>query len=278
MMHYKPKVKAPHPELIQKMQNTLREYSLNTVCETAACPNRAECYERESATFMILGDVCTRSCSFCNVKTGHGVAVEAKEPEHLASAIAALGLKYVVITSVDRDDLKDYGSKHFLSCVRAVKEKNPDIKIELLTPDFRFSQGALDTIIVSDVHKLAHNQETVRRLSKTIRPQSDYDRSLQVLEYYAKYSKSKIKSSLMVGLGESESELYEAMQELLDVGVSELTIGQYLQPTQRHHNVEKYYAPEFFEVMKQEAYRMGFCAVASGTLVRSSYFAEELGR
>jgi len=278
MMPYKPKVKAPHPAYIKKMQNTLREHQLNTVCEAAACPNRAECYERKSATFMILGDVCTRACGFCNVKTGKGVVVDADEAKRLADAIASLALAYVVITSVDRDDLNDYGAAHFAACVSAIKEKNQEIKIELLTPDFRFHIPSLDTIIASDVYKLAHNQETVRRLSKSVRPQSDYERSLRVLEYYAKHFKGRIKSSLMLGLGESENELRETMQDLLDVGVRELTIGQYLQPTPKHHKVEKYYSAEFFETMKQEAYSMGFSAVASGILVRSSYFAEELGR
>jgi len=278
-MHpFKPKVKALHPELAQKMQRVLREYKLTTVCEAAACPNRAECYAKESATFMILGDLCTRACTFCNVKTGHGLAVDTSEPERLAEAIAALGLQYVVITSVDRDDLKDYGAGHFAACVSAIKMKNPELKIELLTPDFRFHKPSLDTIIASDVYKLAHNQETVRRLSKSVRPQSDYERSLKVLEYYASHFKGRVKSSLMVGLGESEDELRETMQDLLDVGVCELTIGQYLEPTPKHHKVEKYYSAEFFEAMKQEAYSMGFCAVASGVLVRSSYFAEELGR
>ncbi len=260
------------------MQNTLREHQLNTVCEVAACPNRAECYERKSATFMILGDVCTRACGFCNVKTGKGAVVDADEAKRLADAIASLALAYVVITSVDRDDLNDYGAAHFAACVSAIKEKNPEIKIELLTPDFRFHIPSLDIIIASDVYKLAHNQETVRRLSKSVRPQSDYDRSLKVLEYYATYAKVAVKSSLMVGLGESEDELRETMQDLLNVGVRELTIGQYLQPTQKHHKVEKYYSAEFFDAMKQEAYMMGFKAVASGILVRSSYFAEELGR
>ncbi len=278
-MHYvKPKVKAPHPELIQKMNSTLQKYKLTTVCEAAACPNRVECYAKESATFMILGDVCTRACTFCNVKMGHGMSVDLSEPERLGDAIAQLQLKYVVLTSVDRDDLKDHGAGHFAKCVEAVKKRNPAIKIELLTPDFRCLQSALDTIIASDVHKLAHNQETVRRLSKSVRPQSDYERTLKVLEYYATHSKVRVKSSLMLGLGESESELQETMQDLLNVGVEELTLGQYLQPTPKHHKVEKYYKPEFFEALKQEAYAMGFKAVASGILVRSSYFAEELGK
>ena len=276
-MQYKPKIKALNPVLVEKMQNILHVNALTTVCEAAACPNRAECYARNSATFMILGDICTRACKFCNVKTGHAKSVDASEPERLARAIYELGLEYVVITSVDRDDLKDYGAGHFAACVDAIKEQNPQIKIELLTPDFKYNIKSLETIIATDVYKLAHNQETVRRLSKAVRPQSDYDRSLDVLQYYARYSPLHVKSSLMCGLGETKEELLESMKELLDVGVSELTLGQYLQPTQKHHKVEKYYSPEFFDEMKEEAYAMGFHAVASGVLVRSSYFAENLG-
>ena len=276
-MQYKPKIKALNPALVEKMQNILHVNALTTVCEAAACPNRAECYARNSATFMILGDICTRACKFCNVKTGHAKSVDASEPERLARAIYELGLEYVVITSVDRDDLKDYGAGHFAACVDAIKEQNPQIKIELLTPDFKYNIKSLETIIAANVYKLAHNQETVRRLSKAVRPQSDYDRSLDVLQYYARYSPLHVKSSLMCGLGETKEELLESMKELLDVGVSELTLGQYLQPTQKHHKVEKYYSPEFFDEMKEEAYAMGFHAVASGVLVRSSYFAENLG-
>jgi len=276
MQPFKPKVKAPAPELLHSMQTVLQNNQLTTVCEAAACPNRAECYSRGSATFMILGDVCTRACTFCNVKTGHGQKVDINEPLRLATAIQELGLKYVVITSVDRDDLKDYGAEHFAACVKSIKELNPAIKIELLTPDFRNNKASLNAVITSNTYKLAHNQETVRRLSKSVRPQSDYDRSLKVLEYYAKNSNKIIKSSLMVGLGEHEDELHESMHELLDVGVSELTIGQYLQPTPKHHKVQKYYDAQFFEDLKDEAYAMGFKAVASGILVRSSYFAEKL--
>jgi len=276
-MTYKPKVRLPDPKFLQNMQTILKSNTLTTVCEAAICPNRAECYARNSATFMILGDTCTRACAFCNVKTGHGQKVDKDEAQRLAKAIQELQLQYVVITSVDRDDLKDYGSRHFSACVAAIKEETPEIKIELLTPDFRYNTEALETIIDADAHKLAHNQETVRRLSKIVRPQSDYNRSLKVLEYYAKNSTLHVKSSLMCGLGETKEELLVTMEELLDVGVSELTLGQYLQPTLTHHKVEKYYPQEFFDDMKEEALAMGFSAVASGILVRSSYFAENLG-
>ena len=259
------------------MQYILRQNALNTVCEAAACPNRAECYERKSATFMILGPTCTRACSFCNVPTGKALPPDNSEPKRLAKAIKELGLHYVVITSVDRDDLKDFGASHFAACVTDIKEENPSIKIELLTPDFKNDSDALGIITQTGVHKLAHNQETVRCLSKIVRPQSDYDRSLRVLEFYAKHSTSIVKSSLMVGLGESETELLKTMQDLKDVGVEELTIGQYLQSSPAHHPVVKYYEPSFFEEIKKEAYKIGFSAVASGVLVRSSYFAEKLG-
>jgi len=276
-MQYKPKIKVPAPHILQNMQDILKRNMLTTVCEEAACPNRAECYARNSATFMILGDTCTRSCHFCNVKTGRGRDVDVNEPQRLARVIKELQLQYIVLTSVDRDDLKDYGSGHFAASFQAIKEENPAIKVELLTPDFKYNKNALQTIIECGANKLAHNQETVRRLSKSVRPQSDYGRSLKVLNYYATHSSLPIKSSLMCGLGETKEELLVTMKELFDVGVSELTLGQYLQPTQKHHKVEKYYPPKFFEEMKEEALGMGFRAVASGILVRSSYFAENLG-
>ena len=276
MTYYKPKVKAPNPQEIEKIVSVLQKNRLNTVCEAALCPNRAECYAKKSATFMILGNICTRACKFCNVQTGKGEKVDREEPRRLAQAIYDLQLDYVVITSVDRDDLNDYGAEHFVNCVAAVKEKNPATKVELLTPDFRYNLKSLELIVATNAHKLAHNQETVRRLSKLIRPQSDYERSLKVLNYYAKHSKKIVKSSLMVGLGESLQELKETMQELLDVGVSELTIGQYLQPSPKHYPVKKYYPQSFFDEIKEEAYNMGFKAVASGVLVRSSYNASNL--
>ncbi len=277
MTSYKPKVKAPNPEEIAKITDILGSHALTTVCEAATCPNRSECYARKSATFMILGNTCTRACKFCNVATGKPLPPDPTESQRLADAIQKLGLHYVVVTSVDRDDLKDFGASHFARCVEAIRRTSPKTKIELLTPDFKADSDALDTIIASNPDKLAHNQETVRRLSKTVRPQSDYDRSLKTLRYYADHTDTPVKSSLMLGLGESNEEIVEILRELLEAGVTQLTLGQYLQPSPAHHPVMRYYPPEFFEEMRETALSMGFSAVASGILTRSSYFAEQLG-
>ncbi len=276
-MHpYKPRVKAPDPEAIAAIRDILQEKALTTVCEAAACPNRSECYAQKSATFMILGDTCTRACTFCNVKTGRGAPPDPDEPRRLAEAIAALDLNYVVITSVDRDDLRDYGAGHFGACVEAIRKKTPHVKIELLTPDFRADTKALDTVLSARPDKLAHNQETIRRLSKSVRPQSNYDRSLATLRYYAAHSDIPVKSSLILGLGETKAELLDTMQDLLEAGVTQLTLGQYLQPSPAHHPVMHYYPQSYFDNLREIALKMGFTAVASGILVRSSYFAEQL--
>jgi len=274
MKAYKPKVRAPDPELVSRTEKILTAHALTTVCEESACPNRTECYERGTATFMILGDTCTRACRFCNVKTGRGVPPDASEPERIAKAVKAMGLKYVVITSVDRDDLPDYGAEHFAEVVAKLRVVVPEVKIELLTPDFRADTKALDTVISSAPDKLAHNEETVKRLSPSVRPQSDYARSLETLRYYAQHFSGPVKSSLMVGLGEREEELLQTMQDLYTVGVRELTLGQYLQPTSTHIPVTDYFPPEYFIYLKAKAYDIGFKAVASGVLVRSSYYAE----
>ncbi len=278
MKPYKPKVKAPDPHLIAATNDILRQNALTTVCEESACPNRTECYRRGTATFMILGDRCTRACRFCNVKTGRGVPPDPTEPSRVARAVRELGLRYVVITSVDRDDLKDYGSSHFVSVTKALKEAVPNIQIELLTPDFRADESALWQIINAKADKLSHNQETVRRLSATIRPQSDYERSLAVLRYYSKHFKGMIKSSLMVGLGENTKELIETMEDLYEAGVRELCIGQYLQPASHLIPVARYFEPSYFLRLKDIAYKIGFDAVASGVLVRSSYYADRLSK
>jgi len=274
---YKPKVKAPDPALISHTSQILRNNAITTVCEESACPNRTECYAARTATFMILGDTCTRACRFCNVKTGRGAPPDPEEPQRIANAVRELGLSYVVITSVDRDDLEDLGAGQFVAVTQVLKDALPHVKVELLTPDFKAKEALLAKIVACGADKLAHNEETVRRLSSHIRPQSDYDRSLEVLRYYAShFHNGKVKSSLMVGLGESEAELEATLHDLFAAGVRELTIGQYLQPTARHAPVAAYFSPEFFDTMAQKAYAIGFEAVASGPLVRSSYHAESL--
>ncbi|WP_457597816.1 lipoyl synthase [Hydrogenimonas sp.] len=276
MNPYKPKVRAPDPHLVSFTSGVLERFEVATVCEASGCPNRAECYARKTATFMILGTFCTRACRFCNVATGRGVPPDPAEPGRIARAVEAMGLSYVVITSVDRDDLPDYGSGHFAATVEAIRRRTPQVRIELLTPDFRGDERALRRVVDAAPDKLAHNEETVRRLSPLVRPQSDYDRTLGVLEYYAQRFDGTVKSSLMAGLGEREEELIETMRDLYGAGVRELTIGQYLQPTPHHHPVVRYYPPDVFERLREEALRIGFRAVASGALVRSSYYAEEL--
>jgi lipoic acid synthetase len=275
-MIFKPKVKAPNPQLIQTTTKILQQNHTITVCEASACPNRVECYMQKSATFMILGDVCTRACRFCNIKTGKPKYYDSNEANNIANAVYELGLDYVVITSVDRDDLDDLGCSAFLKTVMAIKHKNPNTKIELLTPDFQANKSVLRQIVSCGAYKLAHNQETVRRLSPKIRPQSDYEISLKTLRYYSKYFSGDIKSSLMIGLGERESEIIETMYDLLDVGVTQLTIGQYLQPTVKHYKVYRYYSNDYFKKLKDIALSIGFKSVASGILVRSSYYAKNL--
>ncbi|WP_457593579.1 lipoyl synthase [Hydrogenimonas sp.] len=273
---YKPKVRAPDPHLVSFTSGVLERFEVATVCESSGCPNRAECYARKTATFMILGTFCTRACRFCNVATGRGVPPDPAEPERIARAVEAMGLSYVVITSVDRDDLPDYGSGHFAATVEAIRRRTPQVRIELLTPDFRGDEMALRRVVDAAPDKLAHNEETVRRLSPLVRPQSDYDRTLGVLEFYAQRFDGPVKSSLMAGLGEREEELVETMRDLYGAGVRELTIGQYLQPTPHHHPVVRYYPPDVFERLRNEALSIGFTGVAAGALVRSSYYADRL--
>ncbi len=273
MNAYKPRVLAPDPKKISKISDVLKKYTLTSVCEKAACMNRNECYANKSTTFMILGDICTRSCRFCNIKTGRPKEIDLNEPHRIALAVKELELKYVVITSVDRDDLKDFGAKQFVRCVQEIKKLCEDTKVELLTPDFKAKSDLLQIIIDSNADKLSHNQESTRSISKILRPQSDYDRSLQTLRYYAKNSNIPVKSSLMVGLGENEKDLIQTFKDLKNAGVSHLTLGQYLQPSPKHHPVVKYFSRDFFERLKDIALDMGFKSVISGSLVRSSYFA-----
>ncbi len=275
MNFQKPKVKAPSFELIGKTKKILDKNFVNTICLNSACPNIGECFERKTATFLILGNICTRRCKFCAVKKAKPDPIDKNEPLNVAKAIKDLNLKYAVITSVDRDDLKDFGAFQFVKTVKKIKELSSDTKIELLTPDFQNKKELLKLIISSKPYKLSHNIETVERLSKKIMPGCSYKRSLKVLEIYAK-SSIITKSSIMVGLGESKKEILNTLKDLLNAGVSQLTIGQYLSPSKNHAKVIKYYKKEEFEELKERALSMGFKAVASGPLVRSSYYADIL--
>ncbi|MFN7065885.1 MAG: lipoyl synthase [Aquificaceae bacterium] len=268
-------VKAPQEELIQRTRQVLKKYSLNTVCEESLCPNMGECFGEGTATFLILGRFCTRACKYCNVSTGKPKAPDISEPVRLYYAIRELKLKYVVLTSVDRDDLPDYGARHFRRCVEFLRSRDKDLGVEVLTPDFQGSIEALEEIIVSQPQVIAHNIEVVEGLFPRVRPQGDYKRSLKVLEYYAK-SGVKVKSGLMVGFGEREEEVFKTLEDLKGVGVSLLVIGQYLRPTTKHYPVEKVYTGEEFEHLRDKALSMGFERVLAKPLARPSYHAKDM--
>ncbi len=252
----------------------LRGLGLHTVCVEAACPNLGECWGRGAATFLILGDQCTRACRFCNVQPGKPRPPEPTEPERVAGAIRKLGLKYAVLTSVTRDDLPDGGAGHWAAVIRKIRQACPEVVVEVLVPDFRGLPENLEVVFRAGPHVFAHNVETVRSLSARIRPQADHDRSLRVLELAARAG-LVTKSGLMVGLGEEDGEVIETLAGLRQVGVRLVTIGQYLQPSARHEPVHRYVSPETFEEYRQAALAMGFEYVASGPLVRSSYHADE---
>ena len=270
------KVKLPSGEQAAKVRELLRSNKLHTVCEEAACPNLPECFGHGTATFMILGQVCTRRCPFCEV--GHGVPlpVDSNEPRLLADAVSTMSLKYVVITSVDRDDLRDGGAQHFSHCVAAVRAAKPGIKIEILTPDFRGRmESALDALSVSPPDVFNHNMETVPRLYKKARPGADYQWSLDLIRQFGeRHPAVPTKSGLMVGLGEEVEEIKTVMRDLRAHGASMLTIGQYLAPSDSHLPVERYYTPDEFDELKHYGEQIGFRHVASGPLVRSSYHAD----
>ncbi len=269
-------VKAPQSELVCKTKEVLRKYSLNTVCEESLCPNMAECFSNGTATFLILGKVCTRACKYCHVATGKPAPPDPSEPIRLYYAIRELGLRYVVLTSVDRDDLPDYGSRHFSRCVQFLKSRDKELKVEVLTPDFQGSEKALENIVSSCPDVLSHNIETVERLFSKVSPQGDYRRSLKVLEFYSKSGVAPVKSGLMLGFGESWEDIIKTMEDLRKVGVSMLVIGQYLRPSPRHYPVVKIYSKEDFERLKEIALSMGFESVLSEPLARSSYHADRM--
>jgi len=285
------KEKLPKPDWIRvraaspgsrfhDIKQILREQKLHTVCEEASCPNIAECFGKGTATFMILGDICTRRCPFCDVAHGRPVAPDPEEPAHLAATIARLGLRYVVITSVDRDDLRDGGARHFVDCIRAVREQSPATTIEVLVPDFRGRlDRALEVLSAAPPDVMNHNLETVPRLYKQARPGSDYTHSLELFSHFEKNNPSvPTKSGLMVGLGETDDEILAVMRDLRAHGVAMLTIGQYLAPSPHHLPVERYVHPDTFALFGREASAMGFRHAAVGPMVRSSYHADQQAR
>jgi lipoic acid synthetase len=259
------------------IKRILREARLHTVCEEASCPNIGECFGKGTATFMILGDLCTRRCPFCDVAHGRPKPPDAEEPLHLARTIAGLGLAYVVITSVDRDDLRDGGAGHFADCIRAVRQHSPGTRIEVLVPDFRGRlEKALDALRLSLPDVMNHNLETVPRLYKQARPGADYTHSLALLsEFKTRHPDIPTKSGLMVGLGETDDEILAVMRDLRAHGVTMLTIGQYLQPSAHHLPVTRYVHPDVFAMFEREANAMGFAHAAVGPMVRSSYHADQ---
>ncbi|KAF5074149.1 Lipoyl synthase [anaerobic digester metagenome] len=261
---------------VEEVNGLMAKLKLNTVCKEANCPNLGECYKKKTATFMILGRTCTRNCRFCNVTSGAVEPVDPKEPQHLAEAVKELDLNHVVITSVTRDDLKDGGAGHFADTIRAVRELNPGVSIEVLIPDLQGVEKHLDIVIAASPDVINHNVETVRELYSVVRPEADYDRSMAVLEYVKKQAPHiKTKTGIMVGLGETDEQIYQVMDDSLKVGCDIFTIGQYLQPSPQHLEVKAYVTPEKFAQYKKIGEAKGFHYVASSPLVRSSYRAEE---
>ena len=271
------RVRAPSSPRFYEIKQILREHRLHTVCEEASCPNIGECFGKGTATFMIMGDICTRRCPFCDVGHGRPLALDREEPVNLAKTIAALRLRYVVVTSVDRDDLRDGGAQHFVDCIRAVREHSPETQIEVLVPDFRGRlERALDILCAAPPDVMNHNLETVPRLYRQARPGSDYAHSLRLLQSFkARFPALPTKSGLMVGLGETDDEILQTMRDMRAHDIDMLTIGQYLQPSAQHLPVLRYVHPDMFARFEREAYAMGFRHAAVGALVRSSYHADE---
>ena len=270
------RLKLPTASAYFATRNLIDDLNLNTVCESARCPNHWECWSKGTATFMIAGDSCTRACGFCAVDTRKPMALEADEPDRVAEATRRMKLKHVVITAVARDDLSDGGAAHFKRVIERVREVNPGVLIEVLTPDFQDDDRAIDAVISARPEIFNHNLETVRSLTPEVRSVATYDRSLSVLSKVKKRAPEiYTKSGLMLGLGETKEELLEAMTDLRSVGCDLLTLGQYLQPTQKHLKIEEFIHPDQFAAYKRTAEAMGFSFVASGPLVRSSYHADD---
>jgi lipoyl synthase len=272
------RVRAPSEgSRFHEIKHILREKKLHTVCEEASCPNIGECFGKGTATFMILGDLCTRRCPFCDVAHGRPLPPDPEEPEHLAQTIAALELSYVVITSVDRDDLRDGGAGHFVECIRAVRAKSPATRIEVLVPDFRGRlERALEVLDAALPDVMNHNLETVPRLYRRARPGGNYPHSLTLLkDFKARHPRIPTKSGLMVGLGETDHEILDVMRDLRAHDVDMLTVGQYLQPSPHHLPVERFVHPDTFAMFEREAAKLGFTHAAVGPMVRSSYHADQ---
>ncbi|MCF6288333.1 MAG: lipoyl synthase [Proteobacteria bacterium] len=273
------RIKLPLGNAVAKLKAKISSNALVTVCEEASCPNLHECYSKGTATFMILGEVCTRRCSFCDVAHGRPLPVDMQEPQNLANTIAEMGLRYVVITSVDRDDLTDGGAQHYVNCIKAVREKCPNLKIEILTPDYR-GKGRMDTALDILAQELPdvfnHNLETIPQLYKTVRPGADYQWSLTLLNRFKNnHPEILTKSGIMVGLGETYQQVQATLRDLITHKVDMITIGQYLQPSKHHHSVMYYWTPQQFKDIEEYGYELGFTHIASGPLVRSSYFADQ---
>lgn len=258
------------------VRKILKSNCLNTVCENARCPNKNECYTKHTATFLIMGNVCTRNCRYCNISCQKPEPLDINEPQNIAKAVKDLNLKYAVITSVTRDDLPDGGANHFANCIQEIRKISPDTKIEILTPDFKNQKDSLDIIIKANPDVFNHNIETVKELFKTARPQGNYNNSIAVLKYIKENSNIKTKSGLMIGLGETFEQITETLQDLKNVNCDILTIGQYIQPSKEHLPVAKYYKLEEYEKLKELAASIGITHYQIGPLVRSSYNAASL--
>lgn len=258
------------------VRKILKTKCLNTVCENARCPNKNECYTKNTATFLIMGNDCTRNCKYCNISCARPEPLDLEEPKHVAEAVQALGLKYAVITSVTRDDLPDGGAEHFANCIYEIRKLCPDTKIEILTPDFKGNKDCLDTIIKAHPDVFNHNIEAVQDIFKSVRPQGDYECSLEVLKYVKDNSDILTKSGLIIGLGETFEQIEQTLIDLKNIGCDIVTIGQYIQPSKHHLEVAKYYTPEEYDKLKELANKVGIKNHQIGPLVRSSYRAAEL--
>ncbi|MBT7726184.1 MAG: lipoyl synthase [Flavobacteriales bacterium] len=268
------KVKLPTATAYKNVRSVVKKHKLHTICESGNCPNTGECWGAGTATFMILGNICTRSCGFCNVQTGRPLSVDINEPRNIANSVKIMKVKHAVITSVDRDDLKDGGSNIWAETVNEIRKVNPNTTLETLIPDFKAKKEDIQKIIDVAPEVVSHNMETVERLTKKVRIQAKYRRSLDVLNILNK-SGVRTKSGIMLGLGETDEEVIQTMKDLLDVGVTIMTIGQYLQPSKKHLPVFEYVHPDKFEMFKNIGIKLGFRIVESGPLVRSSYHAEK---